>query len=261
MRFEGRVVYVTGGGHGIGRAIARRMAGEGASVVVSDVDAEAAQAVAGEIAAAGSTAWATRCDVTDRASVDASFAEAVGRFGRLNVLINTAGGDWEEPERFEDIPDEIWQRKIDVNLVGVGRCIRAALPSLIAAGPASSVVSIGSINGSIGLSGYPYSSAKAGLEILTKTLAVRYGRNGVRFNLVSPGTVRTRNWDGREDDLRRLARQYPLGRTGEPEDVAAAAAFLASDEAAWITGVNLPVDGGYLAGRRSFSSEDDDQQD
>lgn len=248
MRFRGKVAYVTGGGHGIGRAIALRLASEGASVAVSDLDAVAARAVVEEIASAGGTALATSCDVTDRAAVDASFAAAVAHFGGLNVLVNTAGGDWDEPEAFEDIPDELWVRKLDVNLVGVGRCIRAALPSLIAAGPGSNVVTIGSVNGGVAISGYPYSSAKAGLDILTRNLAVRYGRQGVRFNLISPATIRTRNWDGRDEQLKQLASLYPLGRVGEPADIAAAAAFLASDEAAWITGINLAVDGGFLAG-------------
>jgi len=249
MRFGGKVAYVTGGGHGIGRAICLRLAGEGASVVVSDLDGEAARTVADEIGRTGGTALATTCDVTDGQRVDASFAEALERFGQLNVLVNTAGGDWDEPQAFEDIPDEIWLRKLDVNLVGVGRCIRAALPGLLAAGPGSNAVTIGSVNGMTGLSGYPYSAAKAGLDGMTRVLAVRYGGRGLRFNLISPATIRTRNWDGREDDLRRMTGRYPLGRIGEPEDIAAAAAFLASDEAAWITGVNLPVDGGLLAGQ------------
>ncbi len=256
MRFHQKVAYVTGAGHGIGRAVALRLAAEQAAVAVSDIDAEAVEGVADEIRDAGGVAMATTCDVTSRSSVDESFATALRHFGKLNILINTAGGDWEEPERFEDISDDIWHRKLDVNLMGVARCIRAALPGLIDSSPGSSVVSIGSINGSIGLSGYPYSTAKAGLEIMAKSLAVRYGDKGVRFNVVSPGTVRTRNWDGREEDLRRLSAQYPLGRVGEPGDIAAAALFLASDDAAWITGVNLPVDGGYLAGRRSFLADE-----
>jgi len=254
MRFHQKVAYVTGAGYGIGRAVALRLAAENASVVASDIDVDAARTVADEIQRAGGVALAISCDVTVRESVDASFAEVLARFGALNILVNTAGGDWEEPERFEDISDEIWQRKIDVNLTGVARCIRAALPSLISSSSGGSVVTVGSINGSTGLSGYPYSSAKAGLEILTKSLAVRYGEKGIRFNLVSPGTVRTRNWEGREDDLVRLAQQYPIGRVGEPSDIAAAVTFLASDDAAWITGANLPVDGGYLAGRRNFPS-------
>lgn len=248
MRFADRVIYVTGGGHGIGRAVARRLASEGGSLVVSDRDADAAEAVAREIVATGGTAVATSCDITDASSVDGSFARMGERFGRLDVLVNTAGGDWIEPAAFEDITDELWTKKLDLNLSGIFRCIRAALPRLIAAGPGSSVVSIGSVNGTIALSGYPYSAAKAGLEMLTKTLAAKYGPKGVRFNLITPGTIRTRVWDGREDRLVSLADMYPLGRVGEPDDIAAAVAFLASADAAWITGITLPVDGGLLAG-------------
>jgi len=255
MRFTGRVIYVTGGGHGIGRAVARRLAAEGGSVAVSDRDAGAAQAVAREIAETGGTAVATHCDITDTASVEASFARMQQQFGRLDVLVNTAGGDWIEPAAFEEITDELWEQKLDVNLTGTVRCIRAALPGLIASGPGSSVVSIGSVNGTIALSGYPYSAAKAGLEILTKSLAAKYGPKGVRFNLITPGTIRTRVWDGREDRLADLVRMYPLERIGEPDDIAAAVAFLASDDASWITGVTLPVDGGLLAGpMRAFAA-------
>lgn len=247
MRFEGRAIYITGAGHGIGRAVALRLASEGASVAVSDIDAGAAQRVAAEILAAGGTAFATTCDVTSTNSVEASFAEAIVRLGRLDILVNTAGGDSDEPA-FDEITDELWDRKLDLNLTGVARCIRAALPSLIAAGSGSNVVTIGSINGNLALGGYPYSAAKAGLESLTRSLAARYGRDGVRFNLITPATIRTRNWDGREHELGNLAVMYPLGRVGEPADVAAAVAFLASDDASWITGINLPVDGGFMTG-------------
>jgi NAD(P)-dependent dehydrogenase (short-subunit alcohol dehydrogenase family) len=247
MRFDNRAIYVTGAGHGIGRATALRLAAEGGAIAVSDIDGAAAEAVAAEIVATGRTAFATTCDVTSRAAVDASIAEAVSRFGKLDVLVNTAGGDWHEPALGE-IPDELFDRKMDVNLTGVFRCIRAALPSLIAAGPGSNVVTIGSINGNWAFGGYGYSAAKAGLEILTKNLAARYGSQGVRFNVISPGTIRTRNWTGREDDGGKRARKYPLGRLGEPEDIAAAVAFLASADASWITGINLPVEGGIMTG-------------
>lgn len=247
MRFDQRAIYVTGAGHGIGRAIALRLATEKGAVAVSDIDAAAAAQVASEIIASGGTAFATTCDVTSRDAVEASIADAVGRLGKLDVLVNTAGGDWDEPA-LEEIPDELWDRKLDVNLTGVFRCIRAALPSLIASGPGSNVVTIGSINGNWAFGGYAYSAAKAGLEILTKNLAARYGSQGVRFNLISPGTIRTRNWTVRDDDGGKRARKYPLGRIGEPEDIAAAVAFLASDDASWITGVNLPVEGGIMTG-------------
>lgn len=247
MRFDQRAIYITGAGHGIGRATALRLAAEGGAIAVSDIDGPAAEAVAAEIVAAGRTAFATTCDVTDRDAVDASIADAVARFGKLDILVNTAGGDWNEPA-LEEIPDELFERKLDVNLTGVFRCIRAALPSLIAAGAGSNVVSIGSINGNWAFGGYGYSAAKAGLEILTKNLAARYGSQGVRFNLISPGTIRTRNWTVREDDGGKRARKYPLGRIGEPEDIAAAVAFLASNDASWITGINLPVEGGIMTG-------------
>ena len=246
MRFSGRKIYVTGGGTGIGRAIALRLAAEGGTVAVSDIEAAAAQQVAGEIIARGGSGFAADADITSAAAVDASIAAAIGRLGGLEILVNTAGGDWDEPA-FTEITDELWNAKLDVNLTGAMRCIRAALPALIAAGSAS-VVTIGSVNGNAAFSGFPYSAAKAGLESLTRNLAARYGHQGVRFNLITPGTIRTRNWDGREAQLEKLARSYPLRRVGEPEDIAAAAAFLASDDASWITGINLPVEGGLLTG-------------
>jgi meso-butanediol dehydrogenase/(S,S)-butanediol dehydrogenase/diacetyl reductase len=247
MRFDHKTIYVTGGGHGIGRATAFRLAAEGGSIAVSDIDLGAAEQVADEIVANGGTALATTCDVTSSDSVESSFADATGRLGGLNVLVNTAGGDWDEPA-FDEISDELWARKMDLNLNGVVRCIRAALPSLIASGSGSNVVTIGSINGNVAFGGYAYSAAKAGLEILIKNLAARYGRQAVRFNLITSGTIRTRNWDGREERLTELARMHPLGRIGEPADIAAAVAFLASDDASWITGINLPVEGGIMTG-------------
>ena len=247
MRFDQRVIYITGGGHGIGRAIAHRLASEGGSVAVSDLDIAAARQVADEIARDGGAAVATTCDVTSKGAVDASIASIVAHFGRLDILVTTAGGDWHEPA-FEQITDELWDQKIDVNLTGTFRCIRAALPHLLATGPGSNVVSIGSINGNAAIGGYPYSAAKAGLEILVKNLARQYGPQGLRFNLVAPGTIRTRNWDNQRADLTRLGATYPLRRVGEPEDVAAAVAFLASADAAWVTGITLPVEGGLLTG-------------
>ena len=256
-RFDGRSAFVSGAAHGIGRSIAIRLAGEGASVAVTDLDLETSGRVAAEIAGSGGVAFAVACDVTDRASVDAAVAASVARFGRLDVLVNTAGGDSAQPA-FPEADDDLWQRTIDLNLTGVMRCIRAALPPLLTSPVGGSVVTIGSINGLSAFGGYPYSAAKAGLQNLTKNLAAEFGRRGLRFNLVAPGTIRTRVWDDQPGQLDRLRSLYPLGRVGEPEDVAAAVAFLASDDAAWITGVTLPVDGGTLTGPRGLLVEPDD---
>jgi NAD(P)-dependent dehydrogenase (short-subunit alcohol dehydrogenase family) len=257
-RFEDRVACVTGAAHGIGRAIVLRLAKEGASVAVADLDVQTAEQVAQEVTSAGGTAIALLCDVTQRASVDAGVAAAAERFGHLDILVNTAGGDYSEPP-FDETSDELWERKIDLNLLSVMRCVRAALPHLLASEFGCNVVTIGSINGLAAFGGYPYSAAKAGLQNLTKNLAAEYGRRGVRFNLVAPGTIRTRAWDNQPGALERLAKLYPLGRVGEPADIAAAVAFLASDDASWITGLTLPVEGGILTGPRGIFLGSDDQ--
>lgn len=250
QRFTGRVAFVTGGGHGIGRATCLRLAAEGAAVVTADVDDGAAGDTVRTVTEAGGTGVALHCDVLDRASVDTAVGAAVERFGRLDVLVNVAGGGLDDSWSAES-GDEVWTRQIDFTLVGVVRCIRAALPHLTAT--AGSIVTVGSVNGLAAFGGEAYSAAKAGLTSLTQNLAVAHGPAGVRVNLVAPGTVRTRVWDGREDALDRLARIYPLGRVGEPTDIAAAIAFLASDDAAWITGIVLPVEGGVLAGVQKAS--------
>lgn len=256
-RFEGRFAFVTGAAHGIGRAVVLRLAREGATVTVTDVDLEAAERVAAEAEQLGAASVALACDVTDGASVDASVAASMAQFGRLNVLINVAGGGVVEPP-FEATEDAIWQRQIELNLVGVMRCVRAALPHLLASPAGGNVVTIGSVNGLSAFGGYPYSAAKAGLQSLTQNFAAEYGRRGLRFNLIAPGTIRTRVWDDQPGTLDRLTKLYPLGRVGEPEDIASAVAFLASDDAAWITGVVLPVDGGILTGPKGILPPDTD---
>ena len=246
-RFDGRAAFITGAAHGIGRAIAIRLAQEGASIAVVDLDVATAERVAQEVTSLGGSAFAVGCDVTDRSSVDASIAAHMERFGSLDVLVNTAGGDLPEPP-FQEANDQLWERLADLNLTSVVRCIRAALPHLLVSPTGGNVVTIGSVNGLAAFGSYPYSAAKAGLEILTKNLAAEYGRRGLRFNLVAPGTIRTRVWDNQPGALDRLTKLYPLGRVGEPKDVAAAVAFLASDDASWITGTTLPVEGGILTG-------------
>jgi len=264
-RFEGRVALVTGAARGIGRATAARLAAEGAVVGVADIDADAVEEAVRDLARAGAAALPLACDVTDRESVDAAVASVVAGYGRLDVLVNNVGVSQGTP--FEKIDDAAWQDQSDPTLHGAVRCIQAALPHLLASPAGGNVVTIGSVNGLAAFGDLVYSTAKAGLQSLTQNLAVLYSRRemarkgltsrGVRFNVVAPGTVRTRVWTEEGPDrleaLNRLARLYPAGRVGEPEDIAAAVAFLASDDASWITGVVLPVDGGAMTGPLSLS--------
>ncbi|QLE72435.1 SDR family oxidoreductase [Streptomyces rectiverticillatus] len=249
QRFDGYAVLVTGAGRGIGAATAHRLAAEGARVLVTDLDGDRAARSAARIRAAGLAAEALACDVGDRAAVEAAVAHAVSRFGGLDVLVNNAYSFHPDPPLVEDVTDEAWSRDLDITLTGAFRCVRAAMPHLAAARDGrGAVVSIGSVNGEQDYGNHAYSAAKAGLAGLTRTLAGQCAARGVRVNLVAPGTVRTHGWDGRRGALERAAPLYPLGRVGEPEDIAAAVAFLASRDAAWITGVTLPVDGGILIG-------------
>ncbi|WP_055548506.1 SDR family NAD(P)-dependent oxidoreductase [Streptomyces sp. NBRC 110028] len=243
-RFEGYAVVVTGAGRGIGEATARRFATEGARVLVTDLDGERAARAAESIRADGGEAEALACDVAERADAEAAVAHAVDRFGRLDVLVNNAHSCHADSPLFEDQPDDTWHQDLDITLGGAFRCARAALPHLAAAGGRGTIVNVGSVNGLQDFGNHAYSAAKAGLGSLTRTLAGHAAARGVRVNLVAPGTIRTPGWDGREDALRRAAGAYPLGRVGEPADIAAAITFLASPDAAWITGVTLPVDGG-----------------
>ena len=146
----------------------------------------------------------------------------------------------------EDTTAEEWHRQLDLTLVGASRCIQAALPHLVKT--RGNVVTISSVNGIAAFGNVEYAAAKAGQIALSQNYAARYGPLGVRFNVVAPGTVRTPNWDSQPGVLEELTSMYPLGRVGEPEDIAAAVAFLGSDDAAWITGHTLPVEGGVLTG-------------
>ncbi|MPY64119.1 SDR family NAD(P)-dependent oxidoreductase [Streptomyces spongiae] len=250
-RFEGYGAFITGAARGIGAATARRLGEEGARVLVTDVDLDAAEKTAAELRERGLAAEAYGCDVGDRTSVEAAVAYAVDAFGSLDVLVNSAACCTPDVPLFEDEPDEAWARDLDLTLTGAYRCCRAALPHLVASGRGA-IVTIGSVNGIQDFGNHAYSAAKAGLMSLTRTLAGHAAPRGVRVNLVAPGTVRTSAWEGRDDDLDSVARVYPLGRVGEPEDIAAAVAFLASRDAAWITGTTLCVDGGLLAVNTAF---------
>jgi NAD(P)-dependent dehydrogenase (short-subunit alcohol dehydrogenase family) len=250
-RFAGHGVLVTGAARGIGAAVARRLAEEGGRVLVTDRDPAEAERTAAGLRREGLSAQAFGCDVADRAAVQAAVARAVAAFGSLDVLVNCAAHCSPDVPLYEEDPDEAWARDLDVTLTGTHRCCRAALPHLAASGRGA-IVNIGSVNGLQDFGNHAYSAAKAGLGSLTRTLAGHAAPRGVRVNLVAPGTVRTSAWEGREDALDAVRAVYPLGRIGEPEDIAAAVAFLASRDAAWITGTTLVVDGGLTAVHTGF---------
>jgi meso-butanediol dehydrogenase/(S,S)-butanediol dehydrogenase/diacetyl reductase len=245
-RFAGTTALITGGGYGIGRACALRLAGEGARLAVTDLDEPAARAVVAELPAQDSEDHrAYQMDVTDSDSVTRTIDEAAAALGGLDVLINVAGGDTVHGA-FEETEDEVWARMFDLNLLGVVRCCRAAVPHLRRSTRTPAIVTISSINGLTALGSEPYAAAKAGLSSLTGNLAASLGRDGIRVNAVAPATIKTRVWDGQPGGADRLCWLYPLGRVGVPDDVAAAVAFLASSDASWITGHVLPVEGGLL---------------
>jgi meso-butanediol dehydrogenase / (S,S)-butanediol dehydrogenase / diacetyl reductase len=256
VRFRDRSVIVTGGGSGIGRATARRFAAEGAAVVVADVVAARAESVAGEIRSDGGTALALQADVTLQADVAAMVSSATEAFGAVDVLVNNAGfGDGDD---LLEIDDETWDGEVAINLKAAFLCSKAVLPGMIERG-SGVIVNIASVNALAFFANEAYSAAKAGMINLTGSIAVRYGRHGIRANAIAPGTIRTPLWQERIEKepaiFDRLVRWYPLGRVGEPEDVASAAVFLASDDAAWITGEVLRVDGGLLAGNAAMARE------
>lgn len=255
-RLDGRTALVTGGGSGIGRAICRRFASDGASVVVADLVGERAEEVAAEVGGR-----AVQADVTSAADVERMATEA----GRVDVLVNNAGGGMADD--LLEIDEDEWDADVERNLKSAYLCSKAVLPGMIEQG-SGVIVNIVSVNGLAFFANEPYSAAKAGLISLTRSMATRYGRHGVRAVAIAPGTIRTPIWQERVDNepaiFERLVRWYPLRRVGEPEDVAAAAAFLASDDAGWITGEVLRVDGGLLAGNERMSRElvanfDDDE--
>lgn len=242
-----RSAIVTGGASGIGRAAALLLAANGASVVVADLNGEAAQAVADEITAAGGIALAHAGDVTDPADADALVAKA-GELGPLRIGVNNAGiGGPIGPTG--QYPIDGWRKVIDINLSAVMFSVRAQAPAMVAAG-GGAIVNMASILGSVGTAGsVAYVAAKHGVVGLTKTAALEYATQGVRVTAVGPGYIRTPLLTNTLDEptMQAIADLHPMKRLGEAQEVANLVAFLASDAASFITGSYHAVDGGYLA--------------
>ncbi len=249
-RFTGQVAIVTAGGAGIGAATARRFAGEGAAVVVADLSGTRAEAVASSITTSGGRAAAIKMDASDPEAVQRTLRLALETFGRLDVMVNNAG--LAEAAPLDEISLESWNRVIAVTLTSVFLGMKYCLPIMRAQGRGV-IVNTASVSGTAGDYGLSsYNAAKAGVINLTRSAAIENARDNIRVNCVCPGAIDTRGIQllGREraDELRRQhASVHPIGRVGEADEIASTVLFLASDEASFITGAAIVVDGGLTA--------------
>lgn len=243
---ENKIAIVTGAGGGIGGAIAARYAREGAKLAIADIDGEAAQAAVGRVSSQGTDAIAVVGDVTQKKAVEAMVKAALDRWGRIDILVNVAGGA--DRKRVIDMSAEDWDRIVEMNLKSVFLCSQAVLPTMLKQ-KYGKIVSISSI---YGFTGNPtrssYAAAKAGVAVFTKSLALEVIKDGINVNAVAPGRVETPRVRSHYTDEAWAAAvaQIPLGRTGTPDEIASAVLFLATDENKYITGQTIHVNGAWL---------------
>jgi len=249
VRLAGKVALISGGARGMGAAEARLFAQEGARVVVADILEDEGRAVENDINAKGGEALFVRLDVTRETDWEQAVAATVGRFGKLDVLVNNAGIGG--ASRVEDTTVEAWERVMAVNAKGVFLGTRAAIPAMRRAG-GGSIVNISSQLGLVGMeeSSPQYSASKGAVRLLTKLTALQYARDAIRANSVHPGPIVTPMTERRRSDpaqYQRMLARIPLGRYGQPDEVAYGVLYLASDESAFVTGSELVIDGGWTA--------------
>lgn len=256
FRLDAKLAMVTGAGSGIGQSIALLFARQGATVLVADINLDAAAATSEQIHTAGGSAEPVALDVADEAAVTTAFAELADRHGRLDILVNNAGVSHVGTILETTLAD--WERIMAVNARGVFLCAKAAVGQMLAQEPAGgAIINLASVAGLIGIERrLPYCASKGAVIALTRSIAIDYATRGIRANAICPGTVHTpfvegylaRNFAGQEDAVRaQLHARQPIGRMGLPDEIAAAALYLAADEAGFVTGSAFVIDGGWTA--------------
>ena len=249
QRYAGKNVLISGGGSGIGHAICLRLAAEGANIILIDKDLKGGQAVEQELKLQNTKVLFVQADITSENDVEKVHKEATLFFGTIDVLVNNAGAAFAENYAMTTL--ENWNQDIALNLTGHYMLTRLFLPDMEAQGKGA-ITNISSVNGAQSFGNPAYSAAKAGVISFTQTLAIEYGPKGIRANVVLPGTIETPVWQTRKDSrpeaFELVKGWYPVGRVGRPEDIAAAVAFLSADEASFVNGASLNVDGGLTAG-------------
>jgi 2-keto-3-deoxy-L-fuconate dehydrogenase len=253
FRLDGKLAVVTGGASGIGRAVAQRFAGNGACVRVLDIDESSARKVASEIASSGGNAKAYGCDVAQYDSVESAFKE-VFREGQVHILVNNAGIS--HVGNLEDTRESDFDKVFCVNVKGMYNCMHASLAHMKANG-GGIILNMASIAGTSGLADrFAYSMSKGAVVAMTYSVAKDYLAHNIRCNCISPARVHTpfvdgflhRNYPGKEEEMfEKLEKSQPIGRMADPEEIAALALYLCSEEASFITGSNYPIDGGFLS--------------
>lgn len=252
---SGEIAVVTGGGGGLGRAIAQRLTLDGAAVAILDVDAAAGQRVASELRGEGRQTLSIECDVRQRTQIRAAVEAVAGAWGKISILVNVAGIGTRAP--FLELTDDAWQEVLAVNLTGTFMASQETARHMMRTG-GGSIINMGSAAAHMAHSEQAvYATSKAGLEALTRAMAFELAPLGIRVNAIAPGTIETEfltemlTAEARAERVRRI----PMGRLGTPEDVASVVAFLASRDSGYVTGSVLPIDGGLLfAGIRDMSS-------
>jgi NAD(P)-dependent dehydrogenase (short-subunit alcohol dehydrogenase family) len=253
-RLEGKVALVTGSAQGMGYAISLALAAEGAKVMITDLNEQQVKSAVDGLLAKGFEADGYLMDVTRKDDVRMTFQAVLSRWGGLDVLVNNAGGGLNTPHRLEEIEERHWDLVVNVNLKGTFLCCQAAIPIMAQKG-GGAIVNISALAGHwrASLAGVQYTAAKAGVEGLTRQLAYDWGPKGIRVNAVAPTVTITGDrmrklWsDKEEEEQARMIQQVPLRRLSKPEEIASAVAYLASEDASYITGITLDVCGGrYL---------------